>query len=362
MSQANVEALQYVGYARETGGILAVVRALAGTGEFRCVLGVGPGFRPKQPPLPALELPALAPEEIGFASFRRARAVAEAIRPWLNARHRVFHGRSRAGLLVAFWLRLLGERRVVATVHCLGRQRWFYRTMGSLLRDRLYWLGPAMKRYYGVPVDASDPWAQCLPDCVPLGAVASVLPVRHRSATIFGCVGACVPVKNWELVLRAAAEIPREMPIRFVHAGGEDDTAASAAYAGELRRIQAELGLAGRFEWRGHVEDLSAFWREIDCLIVASRWEAFSMAALEAAAAGVPVLAPDASGTADLVASGGGWLFPADSAAGLATTMARLVGTGELGRWQRDERLLARFLAPTVAAQHRRVYQQLLAR
>ena len=29
--------------------------------------------------------------------------------------------------MVALWLARAGERRVVVSVHCYGRQRWFYR-------------------------------------------------------------------------------------------------------------------------------------------------------------------------------------------------------------------------------------------
>ena len=64
-------------------------------------------------------------ERISLGNFWCARSVALAVRRWLQAEPgRVFHGHSRAGLLVGLWLRLLGERRVVVSVHCYGRQRW----------------------------------------------------------------------------------------------------------------------------------------------------------------------------------------------------------------------------------------------
>ncbi|HTX67469.1 MAG TPA: glycosyltransferase family 4 protein [Opitutaceae bacterium] len=354
--------LHYTGYAVDGGGVLAVLRTLAAAGRFRCLLGVDPAFVQRgQPPLPLWRGPGIRGDRIDGRTAVRALAVAWRVRRWLRrGSWRMFHAHSRAGLLVALWLALLGERRVVATVHVFGRQRWFYRWAAARLGDRLCWLGPAMKRHYRLDAEG---WSRCLPDCVPDSALRPARNGVVHDPVTFGCAGALVPVKQWELVIEALATVPRDARLRVVHAGAEDGSAASRAYAGGLRRRVGELGIAGRMEWRGAVDDMAAFYGAIDCLIVASSREASSVAALEAIAAGVPVLAADSSGTRDLVERcHGGWMFSADSAGALGRRMAALAGGTELAVWRRDEAALAAFTASRSAADHLALYEALLAR
>ena len=351
--------LHYVGYDVDRGGILAVIRALAAENQFPCVLGVNPNFQPERSrDLSLLRLPAIAGDTISVGTVLRAQQVARQVRSWLAADPtRVFHGHSRAGLLVALWLRRMGERRVAATVHCYGRRRWFYRWAARQLRGEIFWLSPAMKRYYGLP---DQEWEGCLPPCIPACALAEKTHRLESQGVCFGCVGAWVPVKQWELVLQALTRIPREVPLRILHAGSDDGTPESRRHGEWLRTQAAQPEIAGRFEWRGEVSDMSGFFREIDCLVVASRWEAFSVAALEAAAANVPTLAADAAGNRDLVETGRlGWLFVPESASDLATKLIELTQGGAWKTWRRDDAALLRFTAPVVAAQHTKVYHRL---
>ena len=147
--------LHYLGYDDDRGGIVSVIRALASTDRFACVLGVNPGFaQARAPALATLELPAIAGETISISTFLRARRVARAVRVWLaEDPARVFHGHSRAGLVVACWLARWGERRVVASVHCYGRQRWFYRWAARQLGR-----SPLSGGFYTWPAVLVDAW------------------------------------------------------------------------------------------------------------------------------------------------------------------------------------------------------------
>jgi glycosyltransferase involved in cell wall biosynthesis len=351
--------LHYTGSVRDEGGIHAVVRALATTAGFRCILGAGPGLVQRHSPrLPLWRGPPVDSDGIDLVNAWRALGVAWCVRRWLRrGRHRTFHGHSRAGLLVALWLRLFGEQRVVATVHVFGRHRWLYRRAAQWLKGHLYWLGPAMVAYYRV---GQPDWSACLPDCVPSSSVRPPQTRRIDRPVRFGCVGGLVPVKDWELVVQAVAALPEAVPLRVVHVGGEDGTAESAAYATRLRRQTRETGCTGRVGWRGSAQDMASFYNEIDCLLVPSRWEASSVAALEAIAAGVPVLASSASGTRDLIERcRGGWLFAADSAVALSERLAALVAGTELTEWRRNDAALADFTAPRVALLHTAVYDRL---
>ncbi len=341
---------------------MSVLRALAGTDRFAGVLGVNPGFvQRRAPALPVLALPRIDGEIIGAKTFWRARAVAREVRRWLAVdRARVFHAHSRAGLVAALWLARAGERRVVASVHCYGRQRWFYRWAARRLDGRLFWLSPAMKRYYGVTMD--DAWAQCLPGCVPVPADAPVRRPRDPARLRLGGVGALVAWKGWHLLPEALAQLPADVRarVRFDHIGGAGIDAASQAYAARLRELTAAHGLEDRVSWHGEQASSAKFLREIDALVVASDHEPFSIAVLEALAAGVPVLAADTGGAQDLIeAERSGWFFRNADAAALAGAIARLTQVDAWARIDVGPEMVRRFTAPVIAEQWERVYAAL---
>jgi glycosyltransferase involved in cell wall biosynthesis len=357
--------LHYTGYDDDRGGIMSVIGALAGAGEFECVLGVNPGFRARRfPALPPLALPRLAAEHLGFATLWRARSVAREVQAWLQADPaRVFHGHSRAGLAVALRLHALGERRALATVHCYGRQRWFYRRAARRLTDRLHWLSPAMKRHYGLPVDPRDPWSGCLPGCVPERAPPPRIESSVTTLRLAG-IGTLTRWKRWPLVLAALERLPaaRRGHVVFRHIGGPDGSAASQACAGELRRETAARGLSAVVEWRGEQPSSDALLAESDALVVASEGEPFSVAMLEALFAGVPVIASDSGGAQDLIAPPvNGRLFRTGDATDLARAIDDVAGTVGRGGVAIDRPALRRFTATVSAAQHEAFYRRLAA-
>lgn len=353
-AETRVTVLHYVGADDDRGGIVSVVRALAAADQFECVLGMNAGGRQRRvPALPAFELPALQGEHIGLVTFWRARAVARRVRAWLAAGpRRIFHGHSRAGMLVAFWLHAWGERRVAVTVHCYGRQRWFYRRMAQRLGRRLFWLSPAMKAYYGV---GDSTWGQCLPGGIPPLPVirAAAIPGRVR----LGGVGALVRWKGWHLVVEALAVLPPAARARltFTHIGGGD-----ADYLAELQELARVRGVGAQVVFRGEESDAAGLLGEIDALVVASQNEPFSVALLEALHAGVPVLAADSGGTRDVISPGrNGWLFTSGSVADLARHLERIADGAVLAQLHPPAALLERFTAEAAAGAYLGAYRAL---
>jgi glycosyltransferase involved in cell wall biosynthesis len=354
--------LHYTGYNDDRGGIMSVIGALAGTGAFDCVLGVNPGFRARRfPALRTLALPSLMAEQLGVTTLWRARAVAREVQAWLQADPaRVFHGHSRAGLAVALRLAALGERRVVATVHCFGRHRWYYRRAARKLVDRLCWLSPAMKRHYGLPVDPRDPWSGCLPGCVPERPPAPRIDSAGTTLRLAG-VGTLTRWKQWNLVLAALERLPvaRRGRVVFRHIGGPDGSAESLACAEDLRQQTAARGLASVVEWRGEQPSSEALLAESDALVVASAGEPLSVAMLEALFASVPVIASDSGGAPDLIAPPvNGRLFRTGDAADLARAINELAEAVGRGGVAIDRPALGRFTAATSAAQHAALYRR----
>ena len=359
------EVLHYVGYDDDRGGIVSVVRALAGAGRFRCRLGLNRGARQRRStPLPQQEFSPVNAEVIGPRLLWRTRAVAREAREWLVADSaRIFHGHSRAGLLVALWLRRAGEKRVVATVHSYGRQRWFYRWAARRLDDHVFWLSPEMKRHYGF---GDGSWARCIPGCVPLKESDGRRPPTERGVRLrLGGIGALVRVKRWELVLEALAALPEALGARvsFRHIGGEGHTSAERSYAARLRARTRRLGLDSTVQWLGEQPSSAGLLDATDGLVVASHTDAFSVAMLEAWQRGVPVLAPDRGGAADAVAEGvTGWLFRHGDAQELSRVIAGLLESDALERVRIGPETWRRFSAPVVAAQWAEVYAGLLLR
>ena len=288
--------------------------------------------------------------------------MARSARTWLGEnRRRVFHAHSRAGLVTAMWLARMGERRVVVSVHCYGRQRWFYRSAARRLGPRLYWLSPAMKRYYEVATD--DSWTQCIPGCVPVSDHAMrSRAVKTSEMLRLGGVGAVVRWKGWHLLVDAMAALPPEVrpKVRFDHIGGIADTPDAKQYAEELRAATAKHGLQNVIAWRGERASSATFLDEIDCLVVASENEPFSIAVLEALSAGVPVLAADSGGAQDLlVERQSGWFFRSGDSSSLAAQILMLATSDAMRQVRVTKELIRPFAAPTVAEQWARVYAAL---
>jgi glycosyltransferase involved in cell wall biosynthesis len=261
-------------------------------------------------------------------------------------------------LLVALWLKHWGERRVVVSVHCYGRHRWFYRWAAERFGGSLFWLSPAMKNYYGA---GPRTWENCVPGCVP---VAKPVATRERGTgpIRLGGVGALVRWKKWDLVVDAWARLSNETKARvtFSHIGGTDGSADSQNYADELRAMTDRAGFADRIAWRGAQPSADELLANIDCLIVASANEPFSVAMLEALQAGVPVLAADSGGAVDVIVVGkNGWLFRSGDAADLARSIAGLVETDLLAQTHLVTDSVQPFTAPVVAAQWAEIYSRL---
>src|SRR5204863_7072488 len=104
----------------------------------------------------------------------------------------------------------------------------------------------------------------------------------------------------------------------------------------------ARLGLGDRVRFLGHVEDVPALLGTADAFVLPSLSEAFPNAAIEAMAAGLPVVASRVGGLPDLVDEGRtGVLVPPSDPRALADALTALIADPEaataLGRAAHDE-------------------------
>lgn len=109
-------------------------------------------------------------------------------------------------------------------------------------------------------------------------------------------------MKRHDVFVRAAAEVPNA---KFVVVGFDPDQAgghsAEVAYTRELKALAQQLGLADRLVWAGHQDDVPAVMNAIDVLVHPCERESFGRVAVEAMAAGKPVVAADGGGLVEIV-------------------------------------------------------------
>jgi glycosyltransferase involved in cell wall biosynthesis len=169
-------------------------------------------------------------------------------------------------------------------------------------------------------------------------ARAKMEAVRPRSM-LLGVVAQLTPWKGQDTAIEAL-RLLRDQGVdahllligsaKFVSPSTRHD---NAAYVTELRQRIASAKLEDRVSWLGEREDVPELVSALDALLLPSWEEPFGRAATEAMALGVPVLATEVGGPAEIITDGleGYLLDPRDPAA-WAKSIRRLARDSRLGR------------------------------
>jgi glycosyltransferase involved in cell wall biosynthesis len=169
--------------------------------------------------------------------------------------------------------------------------------------------GPARVIYAGTDVPPRD---------------SAALRRRSTSEVILGTAGRLIPLKGVEFLLRAAATLRDEFPHVRVEIAG------SGPQRPDLEQTSARLGLTGHVKFLGWIDDLHSVLPRWDVFVMPSLEEGFPIAALEAMAAGLPVVASSVGGVPELVVDGKtGWLVPPGDAEALAARLRLLLRSPE---------------------------------
>jgi len=140
----------------------------------------------------------------------------------------------------------------------------------------------------------------------------------HR---VVGYVGRLTRYKGVDLLGTAFHEVWTRFPdarLLVVGSGDEEEhlrATLAAEIAAGVVHIESDVGHDRLYEW----------YRALDVLVMPSRYENFSNAALEAMACGVPLLASNVGGNPMLAANGGAWLFEPGAATALSDSLLRIV-------------------------------------
>jgi glycosyltransferase involved in cell wall biosynthesis len=168
-------------------------------------------------------------------------------------------------------------------------------------------------------------------------------------AQVVAIVGRLVTQKAHERFVAAARLVAAARPAtRFLVVG--DGPRRSA-----IERQVAYAGLSDRVLFTGRRSDAREIIARAQVLVFSSEWEGLSIAALEALAAGTPVVSTDVEGMRELLNGGAGAVVPLDDGAALGERLLELLGNeperqamGRIGReliardFSLDERRLRR--------------------
>lgn len=170
------------------------------------------------------------------------------------------------------------------------------------------------------------------------------------------------PLKRVDDVVRIFAETCRRLPAGtplHLHLVGDGP---------EHRRIVAlveAFGLREHVRFLGERVDLPAVLRESDLFVLPSETESFGLAALEALACGVPVVASQVGGIPEVISDGEvGLLAPVGDVSAMASHAVRLLtDDGLRARFSRAARQRAEthFQREPTVASYEALYRQLLA-
>jgi glycosyltransferase involved in cell wall biosynthesis len=133
-------------------------------------------------------------------------------------------------------------------------------------------------------------------------------------------VGRLVPVKNHLLAVRAVARVP-DAALVLVGQG---------PLAEDLARAAAAAGVGDRVVLTGLRRDARALMGAADAVVLPSRSEGLPLVALEAMAAGTPLVATDVRGVRELVGDGAALLVPPDDPDALADALSRVLSDADL--------------------------------
>jgi glycosyltransferase involved in cell wall biosynthesis len=261
------------------------------------------------------------------------------------------HAVTLAGLVaVATRVRLVATRRVDFHLRRPGLWRRATRVIAisSAVADVLTddGIDPARIQvvHSGIDLDAAR-------EAEPLGLRSQLaLPPE----TLLACtVGALVPHKDHATLLHAARLLAGGFPALHWVIAGE----------GELRPVldwlAAELGVADRVHFLGHVSYPLRVIADADIYVMSSREEGLGTSVLDAMARGIPVASTSAGGLPEMLHEGGGILVPPRNPDALAGAVRRILCDPDLRRRlvEQASRTVESFSAQRMAAEVLTVYR-----
>jgi glycosyltransferase involved in cell wall biosynthesis len=166
---------------------------------------------------------------------------------------------------------------------------------------------------------------QAILDELQLGIDHSGAAGVSQAKFVIGIVGRLAPEKGQLELLRAFAQVLKEIPQAILVMVGAPLFNLDHEYVQRLKQTASELGIADRVRMPGARKDVAAIMQALDLLVINSVVEAFCLVALEGMACGTPILAAVSGGIPELIEHGkNGWLLPRRDEQTLAAAIIEL--------------------------------------
>ncbi len=165
------------------------------------------------------------------------------------------------------------------------------------------------------------------------------------------------PVKRIDRVIRVFARMVSRHPAKLLLVGDGPERAAAEA-------LVERFGIREHVHFAGKVPNVAPALATGDLFLLPSAEESFGLAAVEAMACGLPVLASRVGGLPEVVVDGEtGFLFDPDDEQGMAEAGEKLLFDAErryeMGRAARDH-VMAHFTADKLIPRYEELYQSLV--
>jgi glycosyltransferase involved in cell wall biosynthesis len=198
-----------------------------------------------------------------------------------------------------------------------------------------------------------------IPNLVDTDEFHIINPPDSQKEFIFAAMGNLIPVKGYEMLIRAFSQVRGELTgARLVIAG-------EGAEREKLEKLVVALGAADKIQLCGTVErkDAPAFFNNCSCLVCASVSETFGMTLIEALACGRPVISTKCGGPQSIVTPQNGLLVGVGDIAAMADAMRCVYhNRGRFGSQSLREDCVRRFGSEAVTASLTEVYRSVLKR
>jgi alpha-1,6-mannosyltransferase len=208
-----------------------------------------------------------------------------------------------------FWRHLRGLGRMFDTVVCGNSALTQRLTDGGLLNAETIRMG-VEAGYFSPSLRSAE---------VREAALAS-LGLPEHAVFLLG-VGRFSAEKRWEMVLRAAGECGRKLPVGLLLVGDGARRQKLQMIASQYRTLALHPAIRDRSE-------LALILASADALVHGCESETFCLVAAEARASGVPLIVPDAGAAVDQLAEGAGTSYRAGRERSLERAIARFINRG----------------------------------
>lgn len=362
--------------------LLTTGLALAGAEEQTVLLAVGlhqRGWRVQVismlPPQAHAERLTVAGVQVVLLGVRKdipdARPVIRLARTLWRFRPHVLHCHQVHANLLGRLIRCITPASVViSTAHSISEgppwREWAYRHTDVLCDLTTNVSQAAVDRYLRVGVAPPDKLV-LVPNGVDTSAYAPNPEIRSATRAALGlgdrfawlAVGNLREPKDYPNLLAAVAKLRNDCRDLLLLIAG------AGPLEGRLQEIIRTDGLADMVKLLGHRTDVASLMNAADAFVISSAWEGLPMVLLEASACGLPIVATQVGGNAEVVLNGqSGLLEPPHDPEKLADAMGRIMrlptqsrrGMGLAGR----AHVIDRYSLGSVIDRWEEIYAQLL--